>query len=70
MPTAEADVLIAMHAVKCAGVIADYRAAFPAGKVLLALTGTDIYPDPSPVAQTRTSSAMPSLSMSARQYAS
>ena len=50
MPSAEADILIAMHAVKCAGVIADYRAAFPAGKVLLALTGTDIYPDPSPVA--------------------
>lgn len=50
MPTAEADVLIAMHAVKCAGVIADYRAAFPAGKVLLALTGTDIYPEPSAVA--------------------
>jgi len=50
MPSAGAEVLIAMHAVKCAGVIAGYRNAFPAGKVLLALTGTDIYPEPSPVA--------------------
>ncbi len=50
LPTAQADVLIAMHAVKCAGAIETYRAAFPAGKVLLALTGTDIYPDPSPTA--------------------
>jgi len=50
LPAAEADVLIAMHAVKCAAVITAYRAAFPAGKVLLALTGTDIYPDPSVVA--------------------
>lgn len=50
LPSAEADILIAMHAVKCAGVIAAYRAAFPGGKVLLALTGTDIYPEPSAVA--------------------
>lgn len=50
LPAAQADVLVAMHAVKCAGVIETYRAAFPAGKVLLALTGTDIYPDPSPTA--------------------
>lgn len=50
LPASESDLLIAMHAVKCAGVIGAYRAAFPEGKVLLALTGTDIYPDPSPVA--------------------
>lgn len=50
LPAAEADLLIAMHAVKCAGVIETYREAFPAGKVLLALTGTDIYPAPSLVA--------------------
>lgn len=52
LPSAEADVLIAMHAVKCAGVIAAYRRAFPSGKILLALTGTDIYPEPSTVALT------------------
>lgn len=50
LPSSEADLLLAMHAVKCAGVVAAYRSAFPGGKVLLALTGTDIYPEPTPVA--------------------
>lgn len=50
LPASEADLLLAMHAVKCAGVIETYRASFPGGRVLLALTGTDLYPDPSPVA--------------------
>lgn len=50
LPASQADLLIAMHAVKCAGVIDTYRTAFPAGQVLLALTGTDIYPDPTAVA--------------------
>jgi len=50
LPVAEADLLLAMHAVKCAGVITAYRTAFPEGRVLLALTGTDIHPEPSPVA--------------------
>jgi putative glycosyltransferase (TIGR04348 family) len=49
-PAAESDLLLAMHAVRCAGVIEAYRAAFPRGRVLLALTGTDIYPDPSATA--------------------
>jgi len=50
LPVSEGGLLLAMHAVKCAGTIRDYREAFPGGKVLLALTGTDIYPDPSPLA--------------------
>ena len=37
LPASESDLLIAMHAVKCAGVLDTYRAAFPEGKVLLAL---------------------------------
>ena len=49
-PAAESDLLLAMHAVRCAGVIGAYRATFPRGKVLLALTGTDIYPEPSATA--------------------
>lgn len=50
LPTSEADLLLAMHAVKCAGVIQAYRAAVPGGRVLLALTGTDLYPAPSQAA--------------------
>lgn len=46
-PIANADLLIAMHGAKCHDVIACYRSLMPAGKVLLALTGTDIYPEPS-----------------------
>jgi glycosyltransferase involved in cell wall biosynthesis len=37
-----------MHGEKSHRTIAAYRAAHPTGKILLALTGTDIYPDPSP----------------------
>jgi glycosyltransferase involved in cell wall biosynthesis len=36
-----------MHEAKCHDVIARYQKSEPAGKVLLALTGTDIYPTPS-----------------------
>ena len=50
LPAAEIDVLIVMHAVKCHGIFATFRKAFPEGKILLALTGTDIYPDPSATA--------------------
>lgn len=46
LPAAHTDLLIAMHGSKCHGVIARYRATEPHGKVLLALTGTDIYPEP------------------------
>lgn len=46
LPSVHTDLLIAMHGTKCHGVIARYRAAEPDGKVLLALTGTDIYPEP------------------------
>ena len=48
-PVAHADLLIAMHGAKCHDVIARYRSTEPQGKVLLALTGTDIYPEPSEV---------------------
>jgi putative glycosyltransferase (TIGR04348 family) len=51
LPSLHTDLLIAMHGVKCHGVIALYRATVPAGKVLLALTGTDIYPEPSKAAK-------------------
>lgn len=46
LPVAQSDLLIAMHAVKCAPVIPIYRRAFPRAPILLALTGTDIYPNP------------------------
>jgi putative glycosyltransferase (TIGR04348 family) len=51
LPSLHADLLIAMHGVKCHGVIALYRATVPDGNVLLALTGTDIYPEPSETAR-------------------
>lgn len=41
-----ADLLIALHAVKSRGAVLTFREAVPAGKVILALTGTDIYPEP------------------------
>ncbi len=46
LPVAQSDLLIVMHAVKCAPVIPMYRRTFPRVPILLALTGTDIYPDP------------------------
>jgi putative glycosyltransferase (TIGR04348 family) len=46
-PEIHTDLLIAMHGAKCHDVIACYRTVEPSGKVLLALTGTDIYPVPS-----------------------
>lgn len=46
-PVIHTDLLIAMHGAKCHDVIARYRTVEPSGKVLLALTGTDIYPVPS-----------------------
>lgn len=47
LPALHTDLLIAMHGTKCHEVISLYRATEPEGKVLLALTGTDIYPEPS-----------------------
>jgi len=38
-----ADVLISLHAVKGAQAVADYRALYPDGKVIVLTTGTDIY---------------------------
>jgi len=38
-----ADVLISLHAVKGAQAVADYRALYPEGKVVVLITGTDIY---------------------------
>lgn len=46
-PLAPTDLLIAMHGARCHDVIARYRKEEPTGKILLALTGTDIYPTPS-----------------------
>ncbi len=51
LPCSHTDLLIAMHATKCHGVIALYRDTAPDGKVILALTGTDIYPEPSETAR-------------------
>jgi glycosyltransferase involved in cell wall biosynthesis len=42
----EADVLIAIHAMKSAPAIRGYRQARADGKVIVALAGTDIYPEP------------------------
>ncbi len=42
----EADVLIALHAVKSSRAVLDFRQSHPDGKVIVALTGTDIYPAP------------------------
>jgi glycosyltransferase involved in cell wall biosynthesis len=41
-----ADVLVALHAAKNSSAIAAFQAQHPDGRVVLALTGTDIYPDP------------------------
>ncbi|MFT6242232.1 MAG: glycosyltransferase involved in cell wall biosynthesis [Akkermansiaceae bacterium] len=38
-----ADVLIALHAVKGAKAVFDYRAKFPEGRVVVLITGTDLY---------------------------
>ena len=38
-----ADVLISLHAVKGAPAIFDYREAYPEGKVVVLITGTDLY---------------------------
>jgi putative glycosyltransferase (TIGR04348 family) len=46
LPAAHTHLLIAMHGAKCHDVIGLYQRAEPEGKVLLALTGTDIYPEP------------------------
>ncbi|MQA77356.1 MAG: TIGR04348 family glycosyltransferase [Streptosporangiales bacterium] len=39
------DVLVALHARKSASAVRDFRAACPEGTVIVALTGTDLYPD-------------------------
>lgn len=41
-----ADLLIAIHAVKSRDAVVGYREHNPSGKVILALSGTDIYPEP------------------------
>lgn len=46
-----ADLLIALHAVKCHDAIVRFHSLHPEGRILLALTGTDIYPDPSRTAR-------------------
>jgi glycosyltransferase involved in cell wall biosynthesis len=38
-----ADILISLHAVKGARAVADFRDAYPEGKVVILITGTDIY---------------------------
>jgi putative glycosyltransferase (TIGR04348 family) len=40
---APADVLVSLHATKGAAAVAAYRAAHPEGKVVVVLTGTDLY---------------------------
>lgn len=47
----ECDLLVALHAVKSHGVIEDLKSRNPDHSVVLALTGTDIYPDPDAVAR-------------------
>ena len=42
-----ADLLVALHAVKSREAVLGYRETNPTGKVILALSGTDIYPEPS-----------------------
>lgn len=42
-----ADLLVALHAVKSREAVLGYRETNPSGKVILGLTGTDIYPNPS-----------------------
>lgn len=39
------DLLVALHAVKSAGAVHAFRADHPAAPVVVALTGTDLYPD-------------------------
>ena len=39
------DVLVALHAVKSAAAVRAFRADYPAAPVVIALTGTDLYPD-------------------------
>lgn len=41
-----ADLLLALHAVKSREAVLQFREAIPEGKVIVALTGTDIYPEP------------------------
>ncbi len=40
-----ADVLIALHAVRSAEVVSRFRKTYPRGKVIVVLTGTDLYQD-------------------------
>ena len=47
IPGGKFDLLIAMHWVKTHAMIREFRSHHPRGKILLALTGTDIYTDPS-----------------------
>jgi len=42
------DLLIALHGVKSHAAMADYRRRRPDGKLVLVLTGTDLYPRPDP----------------------
>src|SRR5690349_17309314 len=39
------DLLIALHARKSAGAVFQYRERYPDGRVIVALTGTDLYRD-------------------------
>ncbi len=44
------DLLVALHARKCAGVVAAFRRTWPGRLVILALAGTDLYPRLTPAA--------------------
>ncbi len=44
----ESDLLVALHAVKSREAILHYRQIGATGRIILALTGTDIYPEPEP----------------------
>lgn len=46
LPAVAFDLLIAMHGAKSRGIIGQDREIHPDGKILLVLTGTDIYPEP------------------------
>ncbi|MDF1656718.1 MAG: selenoneine biosynthesis selenosugar synthase SenB [Verrucomicrobiales bacterium] len=43
----EAEIFIALHAVKSREAVLGFKKSVPKGKIILALTGTDIYPAPS-----------------------
>ncbi len=42
----ESEMLIALHGGRCHSTVVDFRKSNPNGKIIVAMTGTDIYPEP------------------------